>query len=203
MAPSRHLSSAAGCVYRAPGKLRHFRRSASRAQRGRAQEPPARTGGRRSCSGAPRWVAPNLLRARCNSTDLERQATHLPASLSGPAPPPTRAPDLGVTTAGARGCHEQVWVHPGRPPPRPRRFLTKAKSSDPTGEPLVKEKAKINTYHCCSKSQSLKKSNRSIAAGRRRRRRAAVPARCGSARLRLARLAGCPGRPCSPALHSG
>lgn len=34
---------------------------------------------------------------------------------------------------------------------------------------VAKDKAKTSTYHCCSKSQSLKKSNRSIAAGRRRR----------------------------------
>lgn len=84
-----------------------------------------------------------------------------------PCTSPILAPHQGVTEAKARGVWKQVGGCPGRPPQQLWLFLTKAKSPDQTrGSRSSKEKANYNTYHCCSKSQSLKKSNRSIAAGR-------------------------------------
>lgn len=55
------------------------------------------------------------------------------------------------------------------PPTTAQAPLNKGEKPRPDrGSDSSKEKANFNTYHCCSKSQSLKKSNRSIAAGRRR-----------------------------------
>ncbi|MEJ1280105.1 hypothetical protein NN561_011045 [Cricetulus griseus] len=97
-------------------------------------------------------------------------------AFAGIPPCPCTSPILGVTEAKARGVWEQLGGCPGRPPQQLWFLLTKAKSPDQTGgSRSSKEKANFNTYHCCSKSQSLKKSNRSIAAGWRRRLAAVCP----------------------------
>lgn len=134
--------------------------------------------------------------------------TRIPPSS---APNPTRAPDRGVAAAGARGGREQVGGRPGRPHQAPAPLNKGGKPSPSAGTRAAKEKAKSNTYHCCSRSQSLKKSNRSITAGRRRWRRRAGVRRCsrrvcaalGAARALLSavRISGPPARLKVPGPH--
>lgn len=67
--------------------------------------------------------APDPIWAKCNSLDLEGQATRFrPASLPLPAPPPTLSPDRGIPEARARGGPEQVRVHLERPHHSPISF---------------------------------------------------------------------------------
>lgn len=193
-----------------PGKLKHFGRAGSGA--------PGDRPGQRCAEKIPAEVArlspqaaPAPIWAKGNSLDLECQATLSgPSSHPLPSPPPatTRAPDRGVAAAGPEVAEikwEGVW---GAPTTAPAPLNKGEKPSPSRGDLRSKEKAKFNTYHCCSKSQSLKKSNRSIAAGRRRRagvrpcsRR--VGAALGAARslLSAARLSGPPARLKVPRPH--
>lgn len=85
-----------------------------------------------------------------------------------PRTSPMPTPDQGVTEAKTRDVWgASRWVS-GAAPTTALAPLNKGEKPRPDrGSRSSKEKAIFNTYHCCSKSQSLKKSNRSIAAGRR------------------------------------